>query len=294
LKIRLALFLTVVFILTSLTIGCSKKSNSTNVNNEADRKQKVIVVVQDKETKAPIKDAKVNLIGVETVYTTDEMGKTPEIEVQMNKGNFAKYIDEVANSVNCGFVSLVVNKEGYGKHLEMDYSVYPGNSTALVKIELSKGKKLTTKCNQPDVTYIENLVKGYEKFEGEVLKGDNMVKYKVTVFDENKKPIEGAKVVIPEAKLSVNTDKKGVCQFEIPYDDSCSIKYPVNKEYGEITILTYKQGYASKALLKVHVNKDGKNNNINVNLKKSQKPKVEYQMVEPPSKWMEQIFNSYK
>ncbi|MCX7884832.1 MAG: hypothetical protein N2448_07380, partial [Caloramator sp.] len=161
--------------------GCLKKSNSTNVITEMPQKQKMIVVVLDKQTKSPIKDAKVYIIGDDTVYTTDDMGKTPEIDVELNKDYFSKYTDEVANRMNCGLVNIVVVKEGYAKHFEADYNLYPGNSTSVAKIQLSKNKKVTTNCNLPDVNYIENIVKAYERFEGEGIKTENMIKYKITV-----------------------------------------------------------------------------------------------------------------
>jgi hypothetical protein len=294
LKKRLAMMLAVVLILSAGVFSYYRRVNTTNVNVDIPAKQKVIVVAVDKETKAPVKDAKIYIVGHEQSYVTDEMGKTQEILVDINKDYFKKYIDEVSNKISCGFLNIVVNKDGYGKHFEIDYSVFPGNSAALVKIELTKGKKDTVKCNTPDVTYIENLVRGYEKFEGEQTRSDQALKYKVTVVDEANKPLEGVKVVVPEAKITSNTDKKGSCEIGVLYDDNSLINYPVKKTYGEITVLTYKDGYSSKALLKAHISKDGKDNSITVKLSKAKKAKIEYELVKPGAKWAQDIINSYK
>ncbi|SKA92476.1 hypothetical protein SAMN05443428_11264 [Caloramator quimbayensis] len=288
---QLLLILAIVMIF--FAESCLKKSSSTNVIAEMPQKQKMIVVALDKQTKSPIKDAKVYIVGDSTVYTTDEMGKTPEIIVELNKDYFSRYTDEVINKMNCGFVNIIVVKDGYGKHMEMDYNIYPGGSTSVAKVELTKGKKITANCNLPDINYIENMVKAYEKFEGEGIKTDNMIKFKVSVADENKKPIESVKIVIPEAKLSAVTDKKGIAQFDIPFDNSTVVDYPVAKEYGEITIISYKDGYAPKVVLRAQINKDGKNNTLNLKLKKSDKQNLNYEIVQPKESWIEMVLNSY-
>lgn len=287
------IILLIITMLILSTAGCFKKSETTSTELELNAKQKMIVVVVDKQTKAPVKDAKVCIVGDNTIYTTDEMGKTPEILVDINKDYFNKYVDEVANKMNCGFVNIVAIKTGYAKHMEMDYSLFPGNSTAIAKVEISKNKKITSNCNMPDVNYIENLVKAYEKFEGQGLKADNMIKYKVAVTDDAKKALEGVKLVIPEAKMVVSTNKKGIAEFEIPYDDTSYVNYPVKKDYGEITILAYKDGCSPRAIFRVHVNKDGKNNTMTIRMKKSEKPKIDYEIVQPRDSWIEQIINSY-
>jgi hypothetical protein len=288
------MLLSILFVLSTVLVGCSKKDAETSANIDLVAKQKVIVVVTDKKTKAPVKEAKVYLIGDEKPYLTDEMGKTAEVFVDVNKDYFKNYIDEVASKVSCGFVNVVVDKEGYGKHFEVDYSIFPGDSPAMIKIELEKGKKPTTNFNAPDVNYVENLVRSYEKFEGEPMRSEDALKYKVTVVGEDKKPIEEAKIVVPEAKVAAVTDKKGACEVSIPFIESNNVNYPAKKEYGEITVLTYKSGYSSKALLKVHLSKDGKDNNITVQLSKSSKTKVEFEVVKPAAKWTENIMNSYK
>ncbi|MCX7884362.1 MAG: hypothetical protein N2448_04955, partial [Caloramator sp.] len=229
----------------------------------------------------------------DSAYTTDDMGKTPEIAVELNKDYFSRYADEVVNKMNCGFVNIVAIKDGYAKHMEIDYNLYPGDSIAVAKVELTKGKKVTTNCNLPDVNYIENIVKAYEKFEGEGIKTENMIKFKVTVTDENKKSIEGVKVVIPEAKLSVVTDKKGIAQFEIPFDNTSITRYPVEKDYGEITVILYKNGYSPRVVIRSQINKDGKNNTLNLKLKKSDKQNINYEIVQPKDSWLDMVLNSY-
>jgi hypothetical protein len=223
-----------------------------------------------------------------------EMGKTPEMEVNLNKDYFGRYSDDVSGKLGSGFVNVVVLKDGYGKHMELDYSVYPGASIYLVKVELKKRSKNTVKVNSPDIENVENIMKSYEKFEGGGLKSDNMVKYSVAIKDESGKPIQDAKIVVPEAQLSVKTNQKGICQFEIPYDDSSAVNYPIKKEYGEITILTYKDGYPSMVLLRTPVNKDGKDNNAVIKLKKAENGKIKCNVIEPKVKWVNKIFESYK
>lgn len=293
-KNRLAVLLSIMFILSTALVGCSKKATDTSANIDLVTKQKVIVVVTDKKTKAPIKDAKVYLIGDEKPYLTDAMGKTTEVFVDLNKDYFKNYIDEVSSKVNCGFANVVVDKEGYGKHFEVDYSIFPGDSPAMIKIELAKGKKPTTNVNTPDVNYVENLVRSYEKFEGEPTRSEDMMKYKVTVVDENKKPLEEAKIVVPEAKVAVMTDKKGTCELNIPYIEYSNVNYPAKKGYSEMTVLTYKGGYSTKALLRVHLSKDGKDNNLTVQLAKSSKTKIDFEVVKPAANWTQEIINSYK
>ncbi|QCX32208.1 carboxypeptidase regulatory-like domain-containing protein [Caloramator sp. E03] len=290
-KFRLIALITIIA-LVIVTVGCLKKSSSTNVVTEIPGKQKMIVVVLDKQTNAPIKDAKVYIVGDNTVYTTDDMGKTPEIDVEINKDYFSKYTDEVANRMNCGLVNIVAVKEGYGKHLEVDYNLYPGNSTSVAKIQLSKNKKATTNCNLPDVNYIENIIKAYERFEGEGIKTENMIKYKITVTDESSKPIEGVKIVIPEAKLSSSTNKKGIVEVDVPFDNSSRINYPVLKDYGEVTVIAYKDGYATKVVLRAQINND-KNNTINLKLKKSDGKNYNYEIVQPKDSWIEKLLSSY-
>lgn len=286
----------VVFIILTFLIsmtGCLKKTTSTNVVNKMPENQKMVVIVLDKQNNAPIKDAKVYIVGDNTVYTTDDLGKTPEINVEINKDYFLRYADEVVNKMNSGLVNIVVMKEGYAKHLEVDYNLYPGNSTSVAKIQLSKNKKTTVNCNLPDVSYIENIVKYYENFEGEGIRTENMIKYKITVTDDSNRPIEGVKIVIPEAKLSAKTNKKGNVEINVPFDNFNRINYPVVKDYGEVTILAYKDGYSSKVVLRAQINSDNKNNSINLKLKKSDKRNFNYEIVQPKETWIEKILSSY-
>ena len=291
-KQRLLALILSILVLVSLS-GCKVKTSTADVINENTNKQKMVVVVVDKDSKAAIKDAKVNIMGDSTVYTTDEMGKTPEVLIDLNKGCFLRYSDEVTSKVNCGFINIVAAKPGYGKHLEVDSSVYPGDSTSVVRVELTKNKDYTVNVNAPDITHIETLLNAYEKFSGEGLKTDNMVNVKIIVTDEMNKPVEGAKIVIPESKVSVKTNKSGTAEVKVPYDDNNSINMPVKKGYGEITVLIYKDKYAPCAIIKKHISKD-KPNNINVKLKNSSKCKYDYEIVKPDEKWIKDTINFYK
>lgn len=287
------LSIAIAFMLVIFNGACMKKTNSTNALNDIPQKQKMVVVVVDKQTKTPIKDAKVYIIGDNTIYTTDDMGKTPEIQVELNKDYFSRYADEIRNKMNCGFVNIIAVKTGYAKHIEFDYNIFPGDSPSVARIELSKNRKTTINCNLPDINYIENIVKTYEKFEGEGIKTENMVNFKVLVTDDSKKPISEAKIVIPEAKLTVITDKKGSAEFKIPFDNTNIINYPVIKDYGEVTIIAYKDDYAPRVVLRAQVNKDGKNNSITLKLSKSERQKFNYEIVQPKDAWIEKVLNSY-
>lgn len=292
-KYKKILLLFVIFALVVFS-GCSIETSGVKEEKDLSKKQRIMVVVSDKETKVPIKDAKIYIMGDSTVYTTDDMGKTPEILMNINKDYFSKYNDEISEKITSGFLNVVTVKDGYGKHYEGDYNVYPGNSIYLVKIELTKGSKSTLNINKPDESYVENILKGYEKFEGEGLKSDNMTKCKIKITDTAGKPLEGVKVVIPEAKLSSKTNSKGICEAQIPYDDSSNVEYSVKKEYGEITILTYKKDYPSMVLIKVPMHKDDKKNEVTIKLKKDSKDKWQYNVYKPYSEWLNRIIDSCK
>jgi hypothetical protein len=275
--------------------GCSIKPVNTKKAEETDKvMQKMVVVVVDKKTKTPVKDAKVFIVGMENQLTTDEMGKTQEVEVEVNRDYFERYKEEVKSKVRTGLLNIVVIKDGYGKHMELDYPMYPGSSTAVAKVEITQGNKITKNINKPDVTYIENIAKSYEKFEGQGARSEAGTKYKVTLKDEQNKPLEGAKVVIPEALTSLNTDKKGVAEFDVPLDNTSKINFPVKKDYGEITVLVYKEGFMVGAYLKAHVSKDGKGNSLEIKLKASKNFKVDYLVADPDSKWVDAMLDSYK
>jgi hypothetical protein len=276
------------------TTGCIKKTSKTNVELEVVNTHKIIIVVVDKETKAPVKAAKVYILGDNVTYTTDDMGKTSELNVELNKDYFTKYSEEIVSRMRSGFINVAVKASGYSNHLEIDYGVYPGDSISIVRVELSKGKSYTVNSNSPDISYIENLMKTYEKYESQEIKSDKMVKYKISVVDEKNKPIEGAKVVIPEAKAVNTTDKKGTCELNIPYIEESNVIYPVNKGYGEITILTYKEGYLSKAVIRAHTSINEKTNASVIKIKKSNKPSAECEVIKPAEEWVKGILDSIK
>lgn len=156
-----------------------------------------------------------------------------------------------------------------------------------------KNKKYTYNINKPDILYVEKLIKAYEKFEGEGNRSESMMKYKISVTDEANKLLENVKVVVPEAKLSGKTDKKGVVELNIPYDESSFINYPVKKDFSEMTVLLYKDGFASKAVFKICVSKDSKKNLMTIKLKKSGKPEFVSEIAKPSDKWLEEMADFY-
>lgn len=284
----------IILIILLSTSGCVKKTSETNVDMEAVNTHKVIVVVVDKETKSPVKEAKVCILGQSVTYTTDDMGKTPEMDIELNKEYFNKYSQELTSRMRSGFVNVAVIANGYAKHLESDYSIFPGSSISIVKIELTKGKSYTANSNAPDISYIENLIKAYETYESKETKSENMVKYKISVVDEKNRPIEGVRIVVPEANAVNNTDKKGICEINIPYIEENNILYPVKKGYGEITVLAYKEGYLSKAVIREHVSTNEKTNTKIIKMKKNKKYGVECEVVKPSEEWVKGILDSIK
>lgn len=286
-----------LFLMLAIVIsvsGCAKETEPTNVNREAANLHKAVVVVVDRETKSPIRNAKVFILGGNITCTTDEMGKTPELEIELNKEYFSGYREEVAGRMRSGLVSVLVKAEGYSKHLEVDKGIFPGDSISIVRVELAKGNSYTVNSNSPDTSYVENLLKAYEKYEGEEIKSENIIKYKVTVADEKNKPIEGARVVIPEAKAVGISDKKGVCEFNVPYVEINNMAYPVNKGYGEITVLVYKEGYLPKAVMRVHTDKKSATNSLVIKIKKSSRPGVECEVVKPSEEWARGVLDWFK
>lgn len=285
------LFLTLVIVISAS--GCAKEMEPTNVNGETANLHKAVVVVVDRERKSPIKDAKVYILGGNITCTTDEMGKTPELEVELNKEYFSGYREEIADRMQSGLVSILVKAEGYSKHMEIDSSVFPGDSISIIRVELVKGKSYTVNSNSPDISYVENLIKAYEKYEGEEEKSENMIKFKVTVTDEKNKPLEAARVVIPEAKTVGLSDKKGGYEFNIPYKEINNMVYPVNKGYGEITVIVYKEGYLSKAVMRAHTTTNN-SNSLTIKIKKSSRPGVECEIVKPSEEWVKGVLDWFK
>lgn len=289
-------FITFVLMLVIIisTTGCIKKTKDANLELEVANTHKIIVVVADRETKAPVKGAKVYILGDNITYTTDDMGKTSELDVELDKAYFTRYSEDISSRIRSGFVNVAIKASGYSNHLETDYSVYPGDSISIVRVEITKGKNYTLNSNSPDISYIENLIKVYEKYESQESKLDSMVKYKISVVDEKNKPIEGVKVVIPEAKAANTTDKKGNFELNIPYIEENNITYSINKGYGEITVLTYKEGYLSKAVIRAHTSKDEKTNALVIKIKKSNKKGIEFEVVKPREEWVKGILDSFK
>lgn len=284
----------IILLILFSTSGCMKKTSETNVDMGAANTHKAIVVVVDKETKAPVKEAKVYVLGQSVTYTTDDMGKTPELDIELNKEYFNKYSQEITSRMRSGFVNVAVIASGYSKHLENDYSIFPGSSISIVKIEITKGKSYTSNSNAPEISYVENLIKTYETYESKETKSENMVKYKISVVDDKNKPIEGARIVIPEANGVNNTDKKGICEINIPYIEESNILYPVKKGYGEITVLAYKEGYLSKAVIREHVSTNEKTNTKTIKMKKAKNYGVECEVIKPEEEWVKGILDSIK
>lgn len=273
--------------------GCSKETISSNIVQGYNRSQNIIVFVEDKQSKSPIENAKVYIYGDSNPYITDKYGKTTEIKITLDKGYFKKYNYDLQKKVGCGFIDIVVVKNGYGKQMEIDYSVYPGTSPYLVKIDLEKGNKIKCNVNSPEKRYVEDLINVYENINSSELKSNNAVKYKIEVLDKDDKPIKEAKIVVPESNLVAKTDSSGKAIMELSYDvyeDNDTI----SKEYGEATFLIYKADYIKLAILKVPIYKETSRNELIVRLDKSKKKIYKCIVTKPNINWFNKVINSYE
>lgn len=291
-KRRFALFLFIIGFV--FAIGCSKVESPTTTAANVDKKQRVIVVVTDKASKMPVKDAKIHIVGEEETYNTDNMGKTNEFEILLKSDYFNDGTEEITTKISCGFVSLVVKAQGYSSHLEADYSVFPGDSISIIKVEVQKGKEYSIKANAPEIMYIEDLVKEYEKIENKEINKNDALKYLVKIIDDKNRPIEGVKIVIPEGRIVNLSNKNGEVDLLIPNMFLNNMDHKINKGYGEFTILAYKEGFAQKAVFKIHISKNEKENKITLVMKKTSKPLMEYSVVKPSKEWAKDLIDSIK
>ncbi len=286
--------LSAVLILLLSAGGCSKIGSIKGDGNKQADTHKIIVNVCDKGTKKPIEGAKVYIVGDDSCYTTDTIGNTKEIKVDVDKAYFKNYTEQVIKETGNGFVDVVVIKEGYAKHIELDYTIYPGDFPSVITIAMEPTEKdmFSLKQNYPDIDYVEKVMGAYESLKAAEASTQGDAQFVVTIKDGSSQPIANAHVVIPEMGISAYTSKDGTYTFK-----ACSAvmkdDYPVEKTYNEITVLTYMEGYNSKAVFRVPVSSKGDNNAITIVLNKTDKPKIEEETVVPETDWIEGMVNYY-
>lgn len=286
--------LSIALIMLLFLSSCSKDGNSNGGNQKQTDTHKIIVNVCDKETDTPLEEAQVYVVGDENCYTTDSIGNTEEITVKINKAYFDNYTDQVVKNTGNGFVDLVVFKEGYAKHVELDYTIYPGDFPSVVTIKMEPTEKdmFSLKQNYPDIDYVEKVMAAYEDMEASEAATQGDTDFVVAVRDSSNNAIANAHIVIPEMGISAYTGQDGTYTFKA----SSAVKkddYPVEKTYNEITILTYMDGYNSKAVFRVPVNSKGEANTINITLNKAEEVKVEEETIVPDTEWIESMVNYY-
>lgn len=286
--------LSAALILLLSASSCSKDDSSNGNNQKQTDTHKIIVNVCDKDTDKPLEGAEVYIIGDKMCYTTDSIGNTKEITVGVDKAYFKNYTDQVVKNTGNGFVDLVVLKEGYAKHIELDYTIYPGDFPSVITIKMEPTEKdmFSLKQNYPDIDYVKKVMAEYEGMEASEATTQGDTQFVVTVKDGNSKTIANAHVVIPEMGISAYTGKDGTYTFKacssVMKDD-----YPVEKTYNEITILTYMEGYNSKAVFRVPVSSKGEANTINITLNKTEKVKIEGETIVPDTEWIESMVSYY-
>lgn len=286
--------LSAVLILMLSAVGCSKDGSINGGSQKQTDTHKIIVNVCDKETNKPLEGAEVYIVGDENRYTTDSIGNTKEITVGIDKAYFNNYTDQVLKNTGSGFVDLVVFKDGYAKHIELDYTIYPGDFPSVVTIKLERTDKdmFSLKQNYPDIEYVEKVMAAYEGMEAVEAATQGDTEFVVAVKDSSNNAIANAHIVIPEMGISAYTGQDGTYTFKA----SSAVKkdnYPVEKTYNEITILTYMDGYNPKAVFRVPVSSEGEANTINITLNKAEKTKVEEETIVPDTEWIEDMVNYY-
>jgi hypothetical protein len=285
--------LSAALILLLSASSCSKGGSLNGDSKKQADTHKVIVNVCDKNTDKPLGGAKVYIVGDENCYTTDSIGNTKEIKVDVDKAYFKNYTEQVVKETGNGFVDMVVIKEGYAKHIELDSTIYPGDfpSVITVKMEPTEKDMFSLKQNYPDIDYVEKMMAAYESLKAAEASTQGDMQFVVTVKDGSK-TIANAHVVIPEMGISAFTSQDGTYTFK-----ACSAvvkdDYPVEKTYNEITILTYMEGYNSKAVFRVPVSSKGEANAITITLNKTEKVKIEEETIVPDAEWIESMVNYY-
>ena len=291
------LIIMLVFLIT--LFGCTKKTSSNIVVENVNPDGKLTITVMDQSTKKPVSDAKIVIVGADNTYNTNDKGVSPEISLKINKDIYKKYGDTLLKTAPSGSATIIVFKEGYKDYVYFNKSIYPGNSSNNLKIEISKpvkndSQKYVANIESPHDLWVQELIQ-YCKNVNQENQGIGENKVNINVKDSSSKAVEGASIIIPELGIKTVTDKNGKCTVKLDTLKVEIIVYPVKRQFSDVTIVTLKEGYLPAISFNTSINKD-KENNINIALKPGSPDKSGYIVkVEPYEKeWVENLIGNYK
>ncbi len=294
----------ILLIFIILISGCTKKTVKTDADKQVTPKGKLVVTVIDKESKKPVDSAGITILGNDGFYKTDEKGRSPIINVDINKDIYKKYGEVLTKKASSGSCSILVTKEGYKDFIYFNKAVYQGEASNTLKIEMANVNTKSQEKNDMDYTtfieaphslWVQDLIMKCQDIK-DVNQGKGQNQILINILDEKAKPIEGAFAVIPEQDLKVKSDKEGKCALKPDLSKAMNNMYTVKKEKGEVTIIVLKEGYVPFVLLDKPVEM-GKDASIDIKLKPSKnKDREDYLMnIEPyDGEWVKKIIEAYK
>lgn len=299
---KIILLSTITIILAIMFCGCTKKTNSDVqiTNTDEDTEGRIVVTVVDKDTKKPVSDAKITIIGVDNTYKTDDKGLSPDITLKINKDIYRKYGGELWKKAPSGSVTVLVSKDDYKDYVMFNKAIYPGYSSnrlnvAMEKLSKKDKQKFVTDIEQPHEVWIQELLE-YCSDMKEEKEGNGEGKVTIDIKDNNSKPVDGVTIIIPELGIKGITDKTGKVVLKPGLDKEVFDVYPVKKDYMEYTIVALKEGYTPDILLNAAIHKE-KDNNISFKLKASKgQGQNEFVVKLQPfdSAWVQKLIDNYK
>lgn len=288
-----------VLMLCALFAGCSKDAGTSTIES-TDNEGKILVTVTDKSTKKPVVDAKIVIVGMESTYKTGQDGKSPAINLTVNRDFYKKYGSELAQKAPSGCVTVLVSKDGYKDYLVFNKAVYPGYSSNNLNVEMTKlsgkdNEKYTVDYQYPHELWLQELVQycGSIKDE-ETGSGEN--KITINVKDQNSKALQDAYVSIPELGIKAKTDKTGNVVLNAAVSLNTLSIYPVKRDLSEYTIVVTKDDYVPSIIFNA-TSQEGKDTALNVNLKSSKaKDAGKYTLSCSPYEkdWVDKLISNYE
>lgn len=145
------------------------------------------------------------------------------------------------------------------------------SSAALLRPMLAEKKTVSV--------FSQSEAQAYASFSPSVLDG------------QTKLPIENAVIVIPEEDHSCTTDAEGKAEIRLPYHAQSS--ETLQKDWLEVTLLVYAEGYAPYALFHLQLRENTLRQGPTVLLFPDRgKP---FSIIEgPPEEWVEQLTERYR
>jgi len=280
--------------------GCTQKTSTIVQTTSENNNAKLAVKVVDKSTKKPVSDAKITIVGVDSIYKTDDKGLSPEIKLEVNKDFYKKYGDTLLQKAPSGCATVIVSKEGYKDYVIVNKAIFPGYAANNLCVELPKVVKgdkqlYIVDVSHPHDAWIEELVQ-YCKDIKDQKEGNGENKVTINVKDKKSKPLEGVSIVIPELGIKGLTDKSGKTIVKPGPENTGAEMEDAKDSYSEYTIVAIKEGYKPEIILNalVYNNKD---NIINMVLKPDDDNvqgsfSVSHQPVD--KSWIEKLIEDHK